>query len=155
MLNKLDSSLVIYRLPWWFKWERICLQWRVPGLIPDSEDLLEKGMATSASILAWRIHGQRSLVGPSPWCHKESDTTEWLTFSPLLIYILSSFPPQCLIYQSHFSGICLVSLTENSIPFFLSVLFIFTFLCLTAQCFENSKYSANACWIKITMENMF
>ena len=24
-------------------------------------------------------HGQRSLEGYSPWCHKESDTTEWLT----------------------------------------------------------------------------
>ena len=24
-------------------------------------------------------HGQRSLVGYSPWGHKESDTTEWLT----------------------------------------------------------------------------
>ena len=27
------------------------------------EDPLEKGMATHSSILAWRIHGQRSLVG--------------------------------------------------------------------------------------------
>ena len=30
----------------------------------------------NSSILAWRIHGQRSLVGYSPWDHKESDTTE-------------------------------------------------------------------------------
>ena len=28
------------------------------------------------NILAWRIHGQRSLVGYSPWGHKESVTTE-------------------------------------------------------------------------------
>ena len=34
------------------------------------EDPLEKGMATRSSILAWRIHGQRSLVGYSPWGHK-------------------------------------------------------------------------------------
>ena len=34
-------------------------------------DPLEKGMATHSSILAWRIHGQRSLVGYSPWtCFK-------------------------------------------------------------------------------------
>ena len=32
-------------------------------------------MATSSSILAWRIHEQRSLVGYSPWDHKESDMT--------------------------------------------------------------------------------
>ena len=33
----------------------------------DREDPLEKGMATYSSILAWEIHGQRSLVGYSPW----------------------------------------------------------------------------------------
>ena len=33
-------------------------------------------MATHFSILAWRIHGQRSLAGYSPWGHKESHTTE-------------------------------------------------------------------------------
>ena len=32
-------------------------------------------MATHFSILAWRIHGQRSLVSYSPWGLKESDTT--------------------------------------------------------------------------------
>ena len=31
------------------------------------EDPLEKGMATYSSILAWRIHRQRSLEGNSPW----------------------------------------------------------------------------------------
>ena len=30
------------------------------------EDLLEKEMATHSSILAWKSHGQRSLVGSSP-----------------------------------------------------------------------------------------
>ena len=40
------------------------------------EDALEKEMATHASILAWEIHGQRSLAGYSPWGRKESDTTE-------------------------------------------------------------------------------
>jgi len=31
--------------------------------------------------LPGEFHGQRSLAGYSPWGHKESDTTEWLTFS--------------------------------------------------------------------------
>ena len=30
------------------------------------EDPLEKGVSTHSSILAWRIHGQRKLVGCSP-----------------------------------------------------------------------------------------
>ena len=33
----------------------------------DWKDPLEKGMADHSSILAWRIHGQRSLVAYSPW----------------------------------------------------------------------------------------
>ena len=43
------------------------------------EDPLEKGTATHSSILAWRIHGQRNLVGYSPWGHKESRHNWWLT----------------------------------------------------------------------------
>ena len=43
-------------------------------------DSMEKGMATHCSTLAWReSHGQRSLVGYSPWGCTESDTTQWLT----------------------------------------------------------------------------
>ena len=33
-------------------------------------------MTTHSSILAWKIHGQRSLEGYSPLAHKTSDTTE-------------------------------------------------------------------------------
>ena len=33
----------------------------------DWEDPVEEGTATNSSILAWRIHAQRSLVGYSPW----------------------------------------------------------------------------------------
>ena len=37
---------------------------------------LEKEMATHSSILAWKSHWQRSLVGYSPQGHKESETTD-------------------------------------------------------------------------------
>ena len=40
------------------------------------ENLLEKDMATHSSILAWKSHGWRNLVGYSPWGRKELDTTE-------------------------------------------------------------------------------
>ena len=43
------------------------------------EDLLEKEIATPV-LLPGKFHGQRSLVGCSPWGHKESDTTERLPF---------------------------------------------------------------------------
>ena len=45
----------------------------VPSL--GQEDPLEKEMAPHSSIPAWRNpHGQRSLVGYSPWVAKESNT---------------------------------------------------------------------------------
>ena len=43
------------------------------------EDLLEKEMATHASILAWRILWTEKPVGYSPWACKELGTTERLT----------------------------------------------------------------------------
>ena len=42
------------------------------------EDPLEKGMATHPAFLLGEFHGQRSLVGFSPWGRQESDTTEQL-----------------------------------------------------------------------------
>ena len=45
----------------------------------DWEDPLEKETATHSSILAWKIHRQRSLEGYSPWVAKSQDTTEQLS----------------------------------------------------------------------------
>ena len=39
------------------------------------EDPLEEEMATHSRILPRKSHGQRRLVGYSPWGRKESDTT--------------------------------------------------------------------------------
>ena len=41
----------------------------------DREDPLKKGKVTHSGILAWRIP-QRSLLGYSPWDHKDLDMTE-------------------------------------------------------------------------------
>ena len=49
------------------------------------EDPLEKEMATHSSTLAWKIPWTESLVGYSPWGHRESDMT------PLDFH----FPPDC------------------------------------------------------------
>ena len=40
------------------------------------EEPLEEGMATHSSILPGESHGQRCLVGYSPWGRRESDMTE-------------------------------------------------------------------------------
>ena len=44
-------------------------------------------MATHSSILAWSIHGQRSLAGYNPWGHEESDTTKCTHTHTQYIYI--------------------------------------------------------------------
>ena len=43
------------------------------------QDPLEKEMATHSSILAWRIHGHKSLVGNSPW---DCKCQTWLRTTP-------------------------------------------------------------------------
>ena len=40
------------------------------------EDPLEEGLAATPVFLPGEFHGQRSLVGYSPWGRKEIDTTE-------------------------------------------------------------------------------
>ena len=49
---------------------------RNKGSIPESGRTPGEGNATHSSILAWRIPGQRRLVGYSPQGHKESVRTE-------------------------------------------------------------------------------
>ena len=95
ILAKAGSCLSI-RLVW--QWLRV---WRCPSLSIDSlvaqtvkrlpvmwetwvqslgrEDPLEKEMATHSTKISRKFHGWRSLVGYSPWGHKELDTAEWLS----------------------------------------------------------------------------
>ena len=58
------------------------------------------GHATHSRILALKNpHGQRSMVGYSPWGHKELDTTEWLsTYVYIYIYIYTNHFDINLIY---------------------------------------------------------
>ena len=48
-------------------------------VVDTTKRSLEEEMATHSSILAREYHGWRSLVGYTPWGHKESDTAEQLT----------------------------------------------------------------------------
>ena len=49
---------------------------------------MKKAWQPTPVFLPGKFHGQRSLVGYSPWDHKGSDMTEWLTYT----HIPSLFP---------------------------------------------------------------
>ena len=68
-------------LPGGLSGKRICLptqeetqEMQVRSL--SQEDALEEEMATWSSVLPGESHGQRRLVGHSPWGRRESDTTD-------------------------------------------------------------------------------
>ena len=63
------------------------------------KDPLEKGMATHSSILAWRIHGQRSLVGYHPQGRKELNTMERLTHTCMLL--ITQLKKECYLLRRH------------------------------------------------------
>ena len=64
---------------------------------------LEKKMATHSSILAWKIPGTEELGGYSPWGHRGSDTTEWLsTHTCLCLFSHPLFVPSSLFCFSFF-----------------------------------------------------
>ena len=51
-------------------------------------------------LLPGESHGGRSMVGYSPWGHKESDTTEWLHFTSLhYTHILRAITTSCSTVQ--------------------------------------------------------
>ena len=102
--RRIQKSLLTHRLPVWeerltffmlFKF-LLCVCWAslVAQLVKNwsavqetrvqslgRKDTLEKEMATHPVSLPGKSHGQRSLVGCSPWGHKELGTTERLTLT--------------------------------------------------------------------------
>ena len=79
--SSLWSSSHIHGLPWWLRWQRICLQFRRLGLIPGLERSSGVGhgyplqyscLENSVDRGAWQATAHRVT---------ESDATEWLTFS--------------------------------------------------------------------------
>ena len=52
---------------------------QIPVPFLGRENPLKKGMATTPVFLPGEFHGQRSLVGYSPWDHKELGTIEYMS----------------------------------------------------------------------------
>ena len=72
----LDIIMSTLGLPWWFRWYRVCLQSRRPRFSPwVGKILCRREWQPTPVFLPEKSHGQRSLVGYSPWGHKESEMT--------------------------------------------------------------------------------
>ena len=78
-----------FPLPWWLGGKESTCQCRERrfdswvGKIPG-----RRKWQPTPVFLPGKSHGQRSLVGYSPWGHKESDTTEQLSNSNILDFLL-------------------------------------------------------------------
>ena len=91
------SSILAWRIPWtiqsmgldmtegpalsplWLRWYRICLQCRRLEFNPRVRKISWKREWRPVSVfLSGEFHGQRSLIGYSPWRCKKSYTTEQL-----------------------------------------------------------------------------
>ena len=58
-------------------------------------------MATHSSTLAWKSHGQRCLLGCSPWGREESDTSEAMQQQHKNIKQLGRVKTESLTFQGH------------------------------------------------------
>ena len=65
---------------WWLRWKRVCLQCRRRRFNPWVRKILWREWQPTPVFLTAESHGQRSLVGYTPWGgYTELDTTERLT----------------------------------------------------------------------------
>ena len=89
--------------------------------------------------LPGEFHGKSSLVDYSPWSHKESGTTEWLTL------LLPS--PVCSSFNMHFFTFPLSPNSCKSIIRFILIAIVFTILWSSSTIQFYPYYSRHSHWI--------
>ena len=80
------TSLLLFIFMHWLRWLSVCLQCGRPGFSPSVGKIpWRRKWQSTLVLLPGKSHGQRSLVGYSPWGRKESDMTERLHFTSFLV----------------------------------------------------------------------
>ena len=76
------ADILICELPWWLRWLRIYLQCRRLEFNPWVGKIpWRRKWQPTPAFLPGKSHGQRSLMGYSPWGHKELVRTERMTLT--------------------------------------------------------------------------
>ena len=83
--------------------KNLLAMWKTQVRLLGLEDPLGEEIAYHSSILPGESHGQRGLAGYSLWGHKESDTTEQLTLSLRVLFLLKTIDFNTLYFQLSFS----------------------------------------------------
>ena len=79
VISAAGSIVMSYQFCWWFRWWRTCLQWRRLEYNPWVRKIpWRRARQLTPVFLPGESHGQRSLMGYSPWGHKASDMSEAL-----------------------------------------------------------------------------
>ena len=73
------------------RWQKVCLQYRRPRFNPWVRTIPWKREWQLPPVFSPGNHG-RSLVGYSPWSHKDLDTTEWLILLTLTLIMNLNTP---------------------------------------------------------------
>ena len=92
-------TLLHKELPLWLSWQRIRLQCRRPGFNPWVGKIPWRRERLS-TLVFWPGDFSRLY---SPWCHKESDTTEWYSFS-LFVTLLRVYQGNVSCKDGHNKG---------------------------------------------------
>ena len=84
ILNKVNFfffALLVITMFHWLRQLSVCLQCGRPRFSPWIGKIpWRRKWQSTPGLLPGKSHGQRRVVGYSPWVRKESDTTEWLHF---------------------------------------------------------------------------
>ena len=88
IIQKVEWCACIWHSVWCLRWWRFCFQCERPGFDPWVREILWRGeWQPTPVLLPGKLHGQRSLLDNSPWGHKDSETTGWLTTTTLYFVI--------------------------------------------------------------------
>ena len=146
----IEDSLPTPGLPWWLRQWRICPQCRRPRFDPHVGKIpWRRAWLPTPVFLPGKSHGQRSLVGYSPWGHRirHNWMTSTFTFQHYHIHTITSSGWRMAFGVAGGNSF---HLPQNL--FHSTLLYSIYFSSLITICFKNRKFSLQICMQKCNQE---